>query len=301
MKPRKAANDHSVVSAPFGPGHLSAPPLPAVLESFRDRFERDGYAHQTQSELAPIVAASAVSWIALAAAAGRDAPIDENPGGRESRRHRYYSTGSFSRRAARGSRFLLFPPYVDSNGRVFTTYLQPAGANRDYGRERRFEPLPDELLGHVGLQEIVELCYRATPGSIFPGDGADLLKVGIHLISLQPEKGQAAISSPNRAHFDGEYVTYIVMLERSEVIGGDSLVVERTYADWHPDDVPEEGRLFRVTLAEPLDLLGTDDRRICHYVYPVFARRNGRGRRTVLLIDFTPLAGEMSNERLDRE
>ena len=301
MKPRKAHNDYSDVAILTKAGGQAPARLPHAMEGFRDRFERDGFAFQAGKDLLAAVSPPTASWLALAAAVARCAPVDENSGGRESLRHRHYSTGSFSRRAAHGNRFHLFPPYVDSRGKVFTTYLQPAGANRDYGHERRFDPLPDELLCHRGLQEIVELCYRATPGSIFPGVGADLLKVGIHLISLQPEKGRAAISSPNRAHFDGEYVTFIVMLERAGVVGGDSLVVERAYADWHPDDVPEESRLFRATLAEPLDMLGTDDRRICHYVYPVFARKNDCGRRSVLLVDFTPLVGEMSNDRLDGE
>ncbi|HEX8223366.1 MAG TPA: 2OG-Fe dioxygenase family protein [Allosphingosinicella sp.] len=271
-----------------------------LIQSFRDRFEKNAFAVESGAAMQSLMSTSALGFIEEVKCAGRNAPFDRNPGGEDSLRRRYYSTAIYSRRAPNGMR-LTFLPHFEEQGEAFTTYVQPAGANRDYSTERRFEPWPPQLLEHDGLRELVELCFRATPASIFPAGVPDLLKVGLHLISLQPSGSRAAVSSPNRAHFDGEYVTYIILAERTDVIRGDSLIAPREFADSHPDDIPDEARLFEGTLKLPLDILGTDDRRISHYVYPVFARRNGNGRRTVILIDFTPLVPETSDGRLEEE
>jgi hypothetical protein len=142
---------------------------------------------------------------------------------------------------------------------------------------------------------------QACPASLFPNEGRGLIKVGLHVIALQADGIQPGISSPNRIHVEGEYITFVILLERTGVIGGESLVAERVYADKHPNEVPFDARLAELTLSEPMDTLAVDDRRLSHYVFPVFARRNAHGRRAVLLVDFTPLEPGTSDNRLRQE
>lgn len=286
----------------FGASTRRGPqPLPKAFENFRDRFEKDGFAYLSGATIRPLVGPVIEDWLELATEAGRTAPPDRNAGSDGSGRSRYYSTALLSPRSGPGHRFKLLEPYEDETGQLYTTYLQPAGANREQAAERRFEPLPEHLLSHGGLAELVELYFRFCTGSLFPAAIPDLLKVGLHIISLAPEGASAALSSPNRVHFDGEFVTFIVLLERTNVIRGDSLVADRAYADCHPDEIPSSGQRYRGVLETQFDTLASDDRRTSHYVYPVFARSNGSGRRTVLLIDFTPLSPETSDARLSNE
>jgi hypothetical protein len=272
-----------------------------TIEHYRDALERDGFAREKGENIRAVLSAPALDWIAMARGAGNSAPIDRNPGGREAGRRRYYSVGVYLRRAAAGKRFVPSPPCVDGMGREFTTYLQPPGMNRDYAAERQFAPFPDRLLEHPGVQDVIDLCFQATPSSLFPDQGRGWLKVGLHLICLEAEGARPGISSPNRAHVDGELSTTIIMLNRDNVKGGESLVVERQFADTHPNEIPFEHRRAELTLEGPLDMLTVDDRRLAHYVFPVYARNNTRGHRTVLLVDFTPLVPETSDQLLGRE
>ncbi|SFK27262.1 2OG-Fe dioxygenase family protein [Bradyrhizobium sp. Gha] len=272
-----------------------------TIDRYRDALERNGFAHEIGKNIQCVISATAMDWVGLARDAGRSAPIDQNRGGCEAGRHRYYSVGVYVKRAAAGTRFLAFPPFVDSCGERFTTFIQPPGMNRDYDAERRFEPLPENLLRHHGLQEVVDLCFQVTPSSLFPDEARDWLRAGLHLISLQAKGARPGIISPNRAHVDGELSTTVVMLERVNVIGGVSLVVERAFADMHPNEIPFDARRARITLEETLDILTVDDRRVAHYVFPIFACNNTKGHRTVLLVDFTPLVPETSDQLLKRE
>lgn len=287
---------HQVINGPLPITH----PHP-VVERYRDTLEREGYAFEAGANIRSALSAHALQWIGMAREAGRNAPVDKNRGGQEAGRHRHYSPGLYYRRAAAGRRFQPSPPFVDAAGREFTTYMQPPGMNRDYGAERQFEPLPPSLLSHEGLQDVVDICFQATPSSLFPNEARDSLKAAVHLICLKAKGERPGISSPNRAHVDGELSTTILLLDRVNVIGGGSLVVERRFADTHPNEIPFEARRADFTLDQTLDMLTVDDRRLAHYVFPVFARANTKGYRTVLLVDFTPLVPETSDQLLNRE
>ncbi|MBK3662815.1 2OG-Fe dioxygenase family protein [Bradyrhizobium diazoefficiens] len=272
-----------------------------TIEQYRDALERDGFAYERGQNIQSVLSASALDWIKMAREAGRCAPLDQNRGGREAGRHRYYSAGVYVNHAAAGTRFVPCPPFVDASGELFTTFLQPPGTNRDYDTERRFDPFPETLIRHDGLQQLVDLCFQITPSSLFPNEARDWLRVGLHLVCLHAEGVRPGMSSPNRAHVDGELCTSIVMVERVNVIGGASLVVEREFADAHPNEIPSESRLADITLEATLDILTVDDRRVAHYVFPVFAGKNTIGHRTVLLVDFTPLITVDSEQLLARE
>lgn len=272
-----------------------------TIERYRDALEREGFAYESGKTIKSVLSASAIDWVRMAADAGRSAPVDQSRGGCEAGRHRYYSVGLYVKYAAAGTRFVPCPPFVDISGERYTSFLQPPGMNRDYDTERRFQPFPENLIGHNGLQEIVDLCFQLTPSSLFPNEARDWLRAGLHLVSLHAEGTRPGISSPNRVHVDGELSTSIVMLERVNVVGGASLVVERDFVDMHPNEIPFECRRTCMTLEETLDILTVDDRRVAHYVFPVFARKNAKGHRTVLLVDFTPLVPETSDQLLKRE
>jgi hypothetical protein len=267
----------------------------------RDQFEQDGFLFVPGAQMRSILPGEAAAWLQLATVVARSAPIDSNPGGDVARRHRYYSISFYVPRAPIGSRLVHVPALENADGHRFTTYLQPPGANSEYEAERRFVPLPDQLLSHPGLAELVDISMRFCPRSLFGDTAPPFYKIGFHLIALKPDGLHPGWSSPRRAHFDGEYVTSIWLLEREGVIGGASLIAERKYSDWHPDDVPPEAKLLEHVLSAPLDMLCADDRRVSHYVGPVYAKRNGEGVRSVLLLDITPMTAGDSEARLKSE
>jgi hypothetical protein len=279
------------------PRQLETPSAETI--NVREELQQNGFGVLPGAEMERLLGTTtlALRWIDEAVMRTRAAPRDLNPGAEKVNRFRFYHPGIYRSRCPRGERFEPSKAYKDSrDGTRYTTYLQPAGLNRDCAEERRFTPLPHVLLDHSGLQELLDSCFQATPTSLFPNQGRDWLKVGIHLIRLHPRQHQAGISSPNVAHVDGERVTWIILLERHNVIGGGSMIVSRDHRDTHPNEIPLHARLAELTLSKRLDTVVVDDCRVAHYVFPVIAGSNTEGWRSVLLIDFTPLTLVLSDE-----
>ena len=103
--------------------------------------------------------------------------------------------------------------------------------------------------------------------------------VGVHEIRYVARPGLPGISSPNRLHKDGEPFTFVHLIERYGITGGDSLVTDN---DKRP--------LVRLTLTDRLDTVTVSDKDVYHQVKPIeVAPGESEGYRDVLLIDFTPM------------
>ena len=91
-------------------------------------------------------------------------------------------------------------------------------------------------------------------------------------------------SSPNCLHKDGEPYTYVHLLKRDGIVGGESLVADNS-----------KQPLFEVTLHDLLDTLVVRDETVFHHVKPIRVLPDSEeGYRLVLLIDFTPLKPTIS-------
>src|SRR5262249_52591337 len=91
------------------------------------------------------------------------------------------------------------------------------------------------------------------------------------------------VALPPRPHKDGEKVTAIILLARHNITGGKNWIYDN---DFEP--------LFGVTLSDVLDMAAVNDAKVHHHVQPVHVLPGeAEGWRTVLLIDFSPLARQI--------
>jgi hypothetical protein len=299
-EPAKAADHHEkIVEVRRVNRHRQE--IEKVLMAMRDHFESRAFAHLDSSSVFSALSPEVLHYLFLFAEEAHLAPIDRNPGGAEARRSREYATLLYGRRTAVENRLTVMPSFLDDDGAPFTAYLQPPGANPEHSEERRFQPIPDRLLKDPALVMLIEILLRMIHRRLFPDNGRGWIKVGLHLIKLSAEGELPGISSPNRTHIDGEFVTFVILLERKNVIGGESLVARREHKGQHPDEVPDRDRLYETTMTEPFEILAVDDRRVAHHVAPVFAKRNTTGHRSVLLVDFTPIYGGDTDQTLKEE
>lgn len=157
-------------------------------------------------------------------------------------------------------------------------YFQDPQINTDDGGiVREFEPFTAAMLDNPFLQQLISADFNQTPF-----EEVDLLQpfdVGIHLIKTVPRPEQVAVASPNRLHKDTEPFTFIHLVSRENVVGGENIVADNT-----------KEPLFIGTLTSTLDTLVVQDASVFHHVMPIkLADEALPGYRTVLLIDFTPM------------
>ncbi len=158
------------------------------------------------------------------------------------------------------------------------TYCQEAAVNRDAaGAAREFEPLTETMLENEFLQQLILTNFSQTPFA-----AADLQQpfdVGLHVIKTVPRPDQAAVASPNCLHKDTEPFTFIHLLARENIVGGENIIT---------DNAKEP--LFIATLGKLMDTIVVKDDSVYHHVMPInLADPQAPGFRTVLLIDFTPM------------
>lgn len=155
----------------------------------------------------------------------------------------------------------------------YGTYRQSARFNPlEAGRERVFRSLPDSLLTPL-LWRMVYTIFGCLPDSI---QSVPTLRIQIHQFSYRARHGPA-VSSPLGLHRDGEPYTAVVFIGKSDLWGGDTIVAD------------EHGQLvLGHSLSEPLETLLLNDAAVVHAVTPVL-----RGRRDVLLVDFTPKVADV--------
>jgi hypothetical protein len=127
--------------------------------------------------------------------------------------------------------------------------------------------LIDLLLFDLSLCPVseVDLCYP--------------IEVGLNLIKISASPIQNGISPPNRPHQDGESFVLIHLIERCNVVGGESQTFDL-----------DGTRLWEGTLVEPFDTLVLDDNCVLHHVGETsVAQQSEQGHRTVLVVDLSPM------------
>jgi hypothetical protein len=186
-------------------------------------------------------------------------------------------------RRRRHSRLILFPWEKQILEWPKNGYYQDAIVNQDDGGSlREFEPLTATMLHNQFLRQLIFTDFNQTPFAT--SDLQQPFDIGLHVIRTSPRRDQPAVSSPNRLHKDTEPFTFIHLLTRENVIGGENIVT---------DNAKEP--LLIATLRNLMDTLVVKDDRVFHHVMPIrVANPQTPGSRTVLLIDFTPMRSEVN-------
>lgn len=181
-------------------------------------------------------------------------------------------------RLRRHQRFTALPWKNAVLPRPCSTYFQDAGFNAKSGGIRRvFEGLSTDLLESEFLADLILFDLN---NSIFDDDElAAPIDVGVHLVRLRAEPDKPGVSSPDCLHKDGEPFTWIHLIRRDAICGGESVVANNA-----------KQIIFEATLREPLDSLVVSDEAVYHHVNRVCVEPGyNLGFRDVLLIDFTPM------------
>jgi hypothetical protein len=186
-----------------------------------------------------------------------------------------YSSGKRYRRL---SRFVLLPFAEVLEPRPTSEYFQAANLNPvDGGMVRHFERLAPEVEGSKFLRELIWFDFLSSPFT--DSTWNQPIDVGVHAIRMFAKPGEPGVSSPDCLHKDGEPVTFIHLMARRDVLGGESLVADNA-------KVP----LFKTTLMNCLDTIAVWDEAVYHHVQQIeVVPGKEKGFRDVLLVDFTPM------------
>jgi len=188
-----------------------------------------------------------------------------------------------------GEEYPVPPRRYEHSGEFGLEYTQPASVNSEGGGVRRiFASLPPALYRNLALRSFISTFRAMLP---LPSDiRAEASQIGVHLIKLEAAAGQFAKATPNLVHRDGEPFTAAVLLDRLGASGGENVITRPKWHDHPIEDVSPEDILARFTLEQPGDSYIVQDDAVAHYVGPVGCEPAvGRGIRTVLLLDYTPL------------
>ena len=174
--------------------------------------------------------------------------------------------------------------------RPVSHYQQDSAFNPDQqGRTRYFEPLADATAANALLAALIRFDLAQLP--LLSERLVNPVDVGVHLVRMVVVSGKPAVSSPPHLHKDGEPFTFIHLIRRHQIRGGQTVVAEgRTPFSQVPGRV-----IDRFTLDRPLESVAVSDSHVFHGVEPIeVAPGHGTGFRDVLLIDFTPMKRDMA-------
>jgi hypothetical protein len=159
-----------------------------------------------------------------------------------------------------------------------TTYSQESSLNPDDGGTvRQFEELTPGMRTNKFLKELIRRDFAMLP--ISDEEACIPWDVGVHVVQMFARPGIPGISSPDCLHKDGEPFTYIHLLERRDVIGGENIVADNS-----------KRIILDCTLTDPMDSLVIRDEAVYHQVKRIEVAPGAQeGFRTSLLIDFTPM------------
>lgn len=165
------------------------------------------------------------------------------------------------------------------------TYKQDVGFNQEaMGVARQFEAVPDGICQSDFLRALIMHDFANSPldDEMLAGP----IEVGVHFIRLKATPDRPGVAVPNRLHKDGEPVTWIHLMNRKGVAGGENVITDNS----------QEKVLCETTLNTPLDSIGIVDDMVWHMVKPVRVAEPAQvGVRDVILVDFTPMVAAPSD------
>lgn len=240
----------------------TGPIHPATSTAVRELSSWGGYL-QPAAEQSDLIGASSEDW-ARFAGHWDDLTVDTYM--RDGGAYRYRRYGHFRLDAAAAELSAL--PHGP--------YRQESDVNPlNGGIERHFDPLTDEFLADPLTRSIV-----LALGEIFSAvEGATGWDVKLHPFRIVTSPGETGRPAPQGRHRDGSTFVTSLLVNRTNVTGGESSLY-----------TPQGEQLLAATLAEPGDQLLVDDRVVLHDVTPVLPVDVAvPAYRDVLIVDFDRL------------
>ena len=185
-------------------------------------------------------------------------------------------------RRRRYGRFVYLPWADILSLSPVTKYHQDGALNPDDGGvAREFAPLTERMRRNRFLRAVIRLDFRMLPLS--EEERRLAWQVGVHVVQMFARPGIPGVSSPDCLHKDGEPFTYVHLLRRQGVTGGESVVTDNS-----------KRIIYEGMLARRMDSLVVKDSDVFHQVKRIEVSGSGQeGYRTALLVDFTPLKPEI--------
>lgn len=183
---------------------------------------------------------------------------------------------------------LLFDPDTGDIVRSNTKEYYQLGFNPEEEAPRKFASIPDYMLANPALLELIRRDWRVIQNEPLWRNFHFKVRVNLHVISYIPTPNNPSGSSPPDLHQDGEPYTFSHTLVYENVVGGAFLVTPAN------DD---KEILFRKTCTKPLETVLVRDCDVMHGVTQIEVAKDGwpaNARRSVLLVDFTPLAPKIA-------
>jgi len=163
--------------------------------------------------------------------------------------------------------------------RPVSSYYQSDEYNtEEKGKLRTFEPLSEELKNTNFLKELIQFDFNLTN---FDSSSLNApIDVGIHFIRTISTSNMDGTASPNRLHKDGEPYTFVHLIERNNIVEGETIITDNN-----------KNILVKETLNKELESFGFFDEKVFHHITPIKIMNKNKeiGSRSVILIDFTPL------------
>jgi hypothetical protein len=215
-----------------------------------------------------------------------DLPPD--PYARTPGRNRRY--GLFVWDTSNASLHLVSPALEPERGTRVAYYYQPTAFNPEHGgRPRAFAALTEAQSTNRFLLATLRNCFHALPWTA-PGP----VFIGVHVVEFEVKPGQNVTSSPAKLHRDGEPFTWAFLLHRQNVCGAENIIATADVAGNYPCNIEKNSILASFTLEQAWDGWVVDDARVSHYVSEAsIASGASMGRRTALLIDYSPAVPEI--------
>jgi hypothetical protein len=212
---------------------------------------------------------------------------------------RYCPEGSRQRYFHKGfvvdGHFLPDQPLIDEALGPVVSFDQ-GEANPEFAGEIRMVPIiPPRVWNNRAYRELQERCLMMACDALDLPSGTPFAWES-HLIRLVATPGNPAVGTPDVIHFDdanNRMVTFIIVIERSDVVGGINLITARRCAGMASATVPANDIYFEGIIGKPFDGYGFIDSDVAHYVSGIDAAPGAAsGARTILIFDFVKLIRE---------
>jgi hypothetical protein len=191
--------------------------------------------------------------------------------------------------------FLPDKPLIDEAvGQVMP--FDQGDANPEFAGEIRMVPIiPARVWTNRAYRELHERCLMMACDALDLPAGTPLAWES-HIIRLVATPGKPAVGTPDRIHFDdptSRMITFIIVIERHNVVGGVNLIAARRCAGMASVAVPASDLYFQGTIERPFDGYGFIDSDVSHYISGTHAAPGAsNGARTILIFDFVKLIRE---------
>lgn len=218
----------------------------------------------------------------------RIAPVDRYCP--EGFRQRYFHKG-----IVLDGQFLPDKPLIDEAFGLVVPFDQ-GDANPEFTGEARMVPIiPERVWLNRAYRELQERCLKMACDALNLPAGTPLAWES-HMIRLVATPGKPAVGTPDLVHFDDDknrMVTFIIVIERREVVGGINLIAKRSCAGLAMADIMATEVHFQGTIDRPFDGYGFIDSDVSHYVSGIHTAPGASfAARTILIFDFVKLIRE---------